>query len=277
MDNLTVTAAIPVYNGSEFIGAAIESLLKQSHAADEIIVVDDGSSDDTAKICLQYPIRLVQHNENRGLAIARNTVIKQSKSEVIAFIDSDALAAENLISVLLSGYTGSDTGGVGGQGIESNIQSVADRWRRAHASQSHGKREKVVDHLFGLCMSYRTEVIREVGGFSPVFRTNGEDVDAGLRITAFGYRLQYLPQAVVYHQRTDDEASLLKTMANWYTAGYQAKKINKAHSRKLFLGVLRHMVTDTTHDLFIENDITMARLGWKVNQAKLRALFNASS
>lgn len=277
MPNLTVTAAIPVYNGAEFIGPTIESLLTQSRPAEELIVIDDGSTDRTAEICRQYPIQLVQHSENRGLATARNTAIKQADSDIIVFIDSDAWAAKDLLLTLTGGYTDPDIGGVGGQGVESNIRSIADRWRRAHASQGHGKKEREVDHLFGLCMSYRLAVIRGVGGFNPEFRTNGEDVDAGLRITAAGYRLWYLPQAIVYHQRTDDVTSLLQTMANWYTAGYRAKKINKAHSFRLFLGVIRHILSDTTHDLLVEHDIRMARLSCRVNWVKLRALLIASS
>jgi glycosyltransferase involved in cell wall biosynthesis len=277
MHNLTVTAAIPVYNGAEFIGPTVESLLTQSRPAEEIIVIDDGSTDQTAEICLQYPVRLSKHGENRGLAVARNSALKQANSDLIVFIDSDARAANDLLLRLAGAYTDPEIGGVGGQGIESNIHSVADRWRRAHASQSHGKKERGVDHLFGLCMSYRLAVIREVGGFNPEFRTNGEDVDVGLRIKAAGYLLWYLPQAIVYHQRTDDVPSLLQTMANWYTAGYRAKKINKAHPWRLFFGVFRHMMTDTTHDLLVERDIKLARLSWQVNWAKFHALWIASS
>ncbi len=277
MDKQSVTAAIPVYNGANFIGPTIESLLNQTRKAEEILVIDDGSTDETVEICRHYPIRLVEHKSNRGLAAARNTAAEEAKSDIIVFIDVDALADKDLLRIIMDAYGEPDIGGVGGQGIESSIHSLADRWRKAHASQGHGDREKEVDHLFGLCMSYPLPVIREIGGFNPEFRTNGEDVDAGLRVRAAGYRLLYLPQAIVYHQRSDDVESLLQTMANWYTAGYKAKKINNAHTGRLYLGVFRHVVSDIAHDIFVERDLTMARLSCQLNWAKFRALRIASS
>ena len=277
MGSFSITAAIPVYNGEQFIGGAVKSLLNQSLPADQILVVDDGSSDRTAQYCRQYPVSLISHETNLGIAAARNTAVRESVTDIIVFIDVDALAEGNLLEVLSGKYTEPDIAGVGGQGIESSIHSTADRWRRAHASQGYGPKEKSVEHLFGLCMSYRATVIKEVGGFNQEFRTNGEDVDIGLRINAAGYRLLYVPQAVVYHQRTDDTSSLMKTMSNWYTAGYRAKKANNAQPWKLYLGVLRRTLSGVSHDLLLERDLDMARLSFRVARAKFQALRTASS
>ena len=275
MDNPTLTAAVPVYNGARYIGATIDSLLNQSQPAEDILVIDDGSTDNTVEICRKHPVRLIEHKDNQGLATARNTAIENTETDIILYIDVDAPAHEDLVRIISDAYNKPGIGGVGGQGIESNIHTLADRWRRAHAQQGHGDKSKEVDHLFGLCMSYSLEVLREVGGFNPEFRTNGEDMDMGLRVTNAGYRLLYLPEAIVYHQRSDDNQSLLKTMANWYTAGYRAKKINQAQPWKLYLGVLRHSITDSAHDLFVERDLGMIQLSFQVNWMKLRALWKA--
>jgi O-antigen biosynthesis protein len=273
---MKVTVAIPCYNGARYVGHTIESLLAQSYSADEIVVIDDGSTDESAEIILCYPVRLVQHKQNKGLAEARNTAIAAATGDILAFIDVDAFADPEWLEILLSGYVDARVGGVGGQGIESNIYSRADRWRRAHASQSHGDQHKDVEFLYGLCMSFRLEALRQVGGFNPLFRTNAEDMDIGLRLNAAGYRLRYLPEAKVYHQRTDDDVSLKHTIATWYTEAYRARYLNEAHPWRLFVGTMRRMIAEPLLDLFNEHDPGLARLSWRIGWIKLRALWQVA-
>ena len=86
----SVSVVIPAYNAGKYIGRAIESVLAQSRAADEIIVVDDGSNDDTAEVVGGYgsKVRLIRQ-ENAGASAARNTGIKAAACEWIAFLDGD--------------------------------------------------------------------------------------------------------------------------------------------------------------------------------------------
>ena len=85
-----VSVVIPVYNGAGHVGRAIESVLKQKRPADEIIVVDDGSTDDTADEIGKFgeKVRYI-HQENGGVSSARNAGINAATSEWIAFLDSD--------------------------------------------------------------------------------------------------------------------------------------------------------------------------------------------
>ncbi|MEM2370652.1 MAG: glycosyltransferase family 2 protein [Candidatus Bathyarchaeia archaeon] len=270
---LRVTAAIPCYNGAPYIGAVIESLLQQTCPPDEVLVVDDGSIDGSAEIVSQYPVRLLRHKSNQGVAAARNTAIEAATGDIILFVDADAVADPDLLKILLEEYRDKDVGGVGGQGIEVNIRSLADQWRRRHATQSFGDKPKDVEFLFGLCMSFRIEVLRKLGGFRSVFRSNAEDIDMGLRLRKAGYRLRYLPDAKVYHQRTDNEASLKRTMAAWYQSAYKARHLNEAYPWKLFAGTLRRLITDPLSDLVEERNLQMARLSWEIGWVKLRALW----
>jgi glycosyltransferase involved in cell wall biosynthesis len=275
---VNLSIAIPCYNGAAYIGRVIETALKQTHSADEIIVVDDGSIDNSAQIVQAYPVTLIQHASNEGLAAARNTALNAVNSEIILFVDADALAAPDLVETVLKGYDAGDVclAGVGGQGIEANIQSLADRWRRAHASQGHGPVRKYVPYLFGLCMSYRVSKLRAIGGFRLDFRTNAEDMDAGLRLNAAGFRLLYLPEAHVYHQRTDDVASLKRMMAAWYSAAYRAKRRNNVHPWTLFAGTLRRMIADPITDVIVKRDPALAGLDFRLCGVKFKALWQAA-
>src|SRR5918994_3621037 len=85
-----VTVVIPCYNQAHFLGEAIESVLSQSYPNFEILVVDDGSTDDTSEVAGRYPqqVRLIRQ-ENRGLAGARNTGIGHARGEYLVFLDAD--------------------------------------------------------------------------------------------------------------------------------------------------------------------------------------------
>jgi GT2 family glycosyltransferase len=87
----TVSAVITTFNYARFIPAAIESVLSQTLRPDEIIVVDDGSTDDTAEVVARYAERGVRYvyKENGGGSSARNAGIAASKCELVAFLDAD--------------------------------------------------------------------------------------------------------------------------------------------------------------------------------------------
>lgn len=89
-DNITITTVIPAYNAGQYIARAIDSVLAQTRPADEIIVVDDGSTDDTAAIVAQYANKVkCIHQQNAGETAARNAGIKAATYDWIAFLDAD--------------------------------------------------------------------------------------------------------------------------------------------------------------------------------------------
>ena len=84
-----VSVIIPVYNGEQYVKACISMMLNQSYKNLEIIVVDDGSADNSASIVQEFPIKLIRHEQNRGLSAARNTGIDAAQGKYIHFMDVD--------------------------------------------------------------------------------------------------------------------------------------------------------------------------------------------
>jgi glycosyltransferase involved in cell wall biosynthesis len=86
-----VSVIIPVYNGARFLGAALESVFAQTYRPIEVIVVDDGSADDSGVIAQSFPEVRYVRQQNEGVAAARNNAIQIARGEFLAFLDQDDL------------------------------------------------------------------------------------------------------------------------------------------------------------------------------------------
>lgn len=99
-----ISVIVPVYNASTYIGRCIESVQAQTYKKWELILVDDGSKDDSLNICSEYASKdtriHVIHQENAGPGIARNTGIDMANGEYIVFIDSDDYIEKEYFSLL---------------------------------------------------------------------------------------------------------------------------------------------------------------------------------
>jgi glycosyltransferase involved in cell wall biosynthesis len=99
-----VSVVIPCYNQAHFLGEAIESVLAQRHPRLEVIVVDDGSPDDTSEVAARYPgVRCVRQ-ENQGLSAARNAGLRHSGGEYVVFLDADDRLLPEAIEAGLRGF-----------------------------------------------------------------------------------------------------------------------------------------------------------------------------
>ncbi|MBW1939151.1 MAG: glycosyltransferase [Deltaproteobacteria bacterium] len=109
-----VDVVIPIYNGATFVADAINSVLQQTAPPQEIIVVDDGSTDDTHAILSSFGsvIRIIKHPENRGLPAARNTGIRAGSAPLIAFLDGDDVWAPNKLQRQLQEFSRDRTPGL---------------------------------------------------------------------------------------------------------------------------------------------------------------------
>ncbi len=84
-----VTVVIPCYNNGSFLHDAIQSVLSQTYQRTELIVVDDGSSDDTSDVASSYPVTRVIRQNNQGVSAARNAGLAQSRGDYVVFLDAD--------------------------------------------------------------------------------------------------------------------------------------------------------------------------------------------
>ncbi len=218
-----VSLYIPAYNVEVHIERCIRAALAQTHPFDEILVIDDGSTDRTREIvneiaASESTVRLVAHERNSGLGVGRNTGINSARNELVASLDADTCPEPVWLATLLSNFEDDDKlASAGGMLVESAIFGVADRFRRAYMFQHWGNAlRRNPPYMFGSNTVVRRSVIQELGGFDPSMRTNGEDVDMSNRLREAGYDLLYDPQAVVHHHRTDTVKSIFDTQWRWF-------------------------------------------------------------
>lgn len=183
-EDRTVTIVITTYNHAHFLDAAIESVKRQTVAVDEIIVVDDGSTDDPARVVRRHPdVRLIRQ-ANQGLAAARNTGLRAASGAFIAFLDADDLLRPTMVEVNLRQFAGNlDCAFVYGAyvSVDASGKIIGRRTLRPPGSDAFGA--FLSGNIVGMhgTVLYRRELIEAEGGFD-VSLPAVEDHDLYLRL-----------------------------------------------------------------------------------------------
>jgi glycosyltransferase involved in cell wall biosynthesis len=183
----SISAIITAYNYARFLDAAITSVLNQTHRPDEIIVVDDGSTDDTAQVVAKYAHEGVRYvyKENGGAGSARNKGIRESKSDLVAFLDGDdqwlpdklALQVEHMRRYPAAGLvTGSEwqiySTGAEPMWLHRKLVGAVDMYRKLLVENVVGNPSLTL---------VRRECFERVGMFDEMMRL-GQDWDMWIRI-----------------------------------------------------------------------------------------------
>ncbi len=197
-----VSVVVCAHNEEQRIGETLEVVSKLQYSDYETIVVDDGSTDQTARIAERYNARVIS-TENRGLSNARNVGLQASTGEIVAYIDADAYPDSHWLQYLVATLLSGGHAGVGGPNIlPENDGLIAECVANApggpiHVLISDGEAE----HIPGCNMAFRKSLLEDVGGFDPQFRAAGDDVDLCWRLQERGWTLGFSPGALVWHHR----------------------------------------------------------------------------
>jgi len=197
-----VSVVVCTYNGRRTIRDCLEGLSRLAYPNYEVIVVDDGSTDDTAAIARQFDCRLIQ-TENRGLANARNTGLGAATGEIVAYLDDDAYPDAQWLTYLAATFMSTTHAGVGGPNIAPpGDGTIAECIARAPGGPVHVLvTDREAEHIPGCNMAFRKASLEAISGFDPQFRTAGDDVDVCWRLQEWGGTLGFHPAAMVWHHR----------------------------------------------------------------------------
>jgi glycosyltransferase involved in cell wall biosynthesis len=164
---------VPVFNSEETIVSTVESLLGQRYQPCEVIIIDDGSTDQTATRLRALSERIKYRRQaNAGPAAARNAGIRLSSGDLIAFTDSDCLPDEDWLGSLVAGFTDAQVAGVGGivrGGRETIVSEYVDMVHLLDPGFEDGR----IPYLITANAAFRREVLVDAGLFDERFRKPG--------------------------------------------------------------------------------------------------------
>jgi len=222
-----VSIIVPAFNEEKVIAQTISSLLASDYPHFEIIVVDDGSPDQTSAVVREQfgnePRVQLFTKENAGKAEALNFGLRQSKGEIIVALDADTLFPPQTIGALAARFTepelGPRIGAIAGNAKVGNRINLVTRWqameyitaqnmdRRAFASLN------CITVVPGAVGAWRRELIERLGGFAS--DTLAEDQDLTLKVRKLGYKIGYEEHAIAWTEAPDSIRGLAKQRFRW--------------------------------------------------------------
>lgn len=211
------SAYIPCYNQSRLLIQTIESLRHQTIPPDEILVVDDGSSDDTAKSASEAGVRIIRHEKNLGRGAARARAILEVTHELVLGCDAGKILAPNFSEKASAWFKEPNVAAVYGKIVPSGNGVVA-RWEGRHLFNSHVHLS--VRHGASLAtggMMLRKSHVLAAGNFRNDLR-QAEDRELGERLIARGFDVVFDPELVVKDGRNDTAFQALERYWRWNTA-----------------------------------------------------------
>ena len=198
----SVSVVVCTHNGARTLEECLHHATRLDYPNFEVIVVDDGSTDDSAEIAERAGVRLIRL-KNGGLSRARNIGWQASKSELVAYTDDDAYPDRHWLCYLAATFLRTDYSALGGPNIPPPDDGlVADAVGYAPGGPSHVLLDDTTaEHIPGCNMAFRRSHLAAVDGFDPQFRVAGDDVDLCWRLQERGWKLGFCPPAVVWHHR----------------------------------------------------------------------------
>ncbi len=213
-----VTVIVVNFNGAGVIKSCLDSLLAQTYRPIEIVVVDNGSQDDS---CAQIEegfgsqVSLIRLHQNRGFAGGTNAALGQARGEFVAFLNNDARAQPDWLAPMVDAMLNSP--GVGMCACKILLEGLGRIDKAGHLlyldGQNRGRGTGQLDQgqfdqheeaLFpdGCAALYRRQLLRETGGLDEDFFAYADDADLGLRARWLGWTCLYIPESVAVHRQS---------------------------------------------------------------------------
>lgn len=225
---------IPAYNAENTIVSCLESVLNQSLPTSEyeVIVVDDGSTDDTANIAKSYSVRVIEQ-ENQGPAAARNKGAAEAKGVVLIFTDSDCELDSNFIEKIIAPIEQTpEVVGVQGSYKTKQTQFIA-RFGQVEIETRYKKmaQKKYTDFIGTYAAAYKKDIFHKYGKFDTGFPlASGEDTEFSYKLYRDNHKMVFEPKAFVYHQHPSNLREYLKMK---FFRGHWRVRLYRKHPKKV--------------------------------------------
>jgi biofilm PGA synthesis N-glycosyltransferase PgaC len=228
--NPLVSIIVPGYNEEKVISNCIKSILNSSYKNFEIILVDDGSTDQTLQVMRRYenPPRVqVLTQPNSGKAVALNTGFQQAKGEVLFFVDADGIFTHSTIREMLNAFNSEKVGAVCGNDAPTNLNHLQTKLMALQTHVGTGFVRRALAEInclpivSGNVGAFRRSALKwpfvQLGKEAEPFKKGfiGEDLELTWRIHRAGYRVNFAPRAIVLAEVPSTISALWKQRVRW--------------------------------------------------------------
>ncbi len=225
---------VPVYNRPDEIKELLESLEKQTYKNFEIIIVEDGSTQDCQHVIKNFEDKLdikYFYKQNEGPAIARNYGAQYASGDYVVFVDSDVIVPEDYFAKVNDFLTKNPADVYGGPDKSApdfnNLQKAISYSMTAFLTSGNIRGGQKIDKFYprSFNMGVKTNVFKEIGGF-PVTRMHpGEDMVFAIELIKRGYKTVLIPDAYVYHKRRNTLKSFFKQVYKFGKTRYIISRV----------------------------------------------------
>ena len=234
----SVSVIVPAFNEEKVVASCIESLLALDYPKDklEVIVVNDGSIDNTLNECKKFKdrITLIDLKKNSGTkAVPLNKGIEKAGGEIIACLDADSIVDKDTLKKMLPYFNADDVAAVTPALKVFNPETILQKlqWYEYLFAILLRKLMSLIDCIYvtpGPFSLYRRQIVQDLGGFSEDNIT--EDMEMALRLQAHQYRIRNAMEAYVYTIAPENIIGMYRQRRRWY----QGLMVNSRIYKKLF-------------------------------------------
>ncbi|MBD3375291.1 glycosyltransferase [candidate division KSB1 bacterium] len=210
----SISIIIPMYNAQHTLDRCLTAVLNSKGKADQVIVVDDRSTDKGPDIAKTYPIETLSNKGPQGPASARNTGARRARSEWLFFVDADVVIHNDTLDRLrheitahpdMAAFIGSYDDHAFHHSFFADYKNLMHHFVHQHSNTR-------AFTFWGACGAIKKQIFQEMGGFDESFRTACiEDIELGYRLIAAGHRIRLAKSVQVTHLKKWTFLSMIKT------------------------------------------------------------------
>lgn len=230
---MNVSIIVPALNASPTLPACLQACQTQTLPAGlqlEIILVDDGSTDGTREIAKTTPVQLIQHQNRRGAAAARNSGLAAAAGEIILFTDADCMPQPNWVAEMTRPFQDATVDGCKGIYATNQPELVA-RFVQIEYEDKYDllSAQPAIDFIDTYSAGYRADILKAAGGFDETIQYV-EDQELSFRLAAAGHKMVFQETAVVLHQHSN---SLHRYFRKKILIGYWKAQIMRRYPERI--------------------------------------------
>jgi len=208
-----VSVVMPVYNAESTLAECLTRLCNSTFGDFEIVLVDDGSTDQTRAIASNFPVRIVPTGGRVGPAMGRNIGAREATGDIIFFIDSDVMVRQDTLSCLVERFERDDVEGVVGvQAADMRHRDLASQYKNLWMRWTYVRQTGDVPLFYTTAAGIRRDAFLRAGGFDEGYATPSlEDTAFGQKLARLGIRVRVEPALEVEHVKRYSLMGLLRT------------------------------------------------------------------